>query len=46
MKLFRYGATGAEKPGMLENAGLLRVLDPSSLPILEEQQRQEVSQDV
>ncbi|MFK7836487.1 MAG: fumarylacetoacetate hydrolase family protein [Sulfitobacter sp.] len=62
MKLLRYGAAGAEKPGMLDDAGLLRdlsdhvdditgdilddaslaklrALDPSSLPIVEGEQR-------
>lgn len=62
MKLLRYGAIGAEKPGLLDDAGLLRdlsdhvdditgamlddatldrlrALDPTSLPIVEGEQR-------
>jgi 2-keto-4-pentenoate hydratase/2-oxohepta-3-ene-1,7-dioic acid hydratase in catechol pathway len=62
MKLLRYGAVGAEKPGLLDDAGLLRdlsahvsditgdmlddaslaklrALDPSTLPIVEGEQR-------
>ena len=48
MKLVRYGAIGAEKPGMLDGAGLLRdlsaleklrAIDVESLPIVDGEQR-------